>query len=637
MITVRMLGAAAVLLLGCGDSSPTTSDAESDAVVDVGTDGGCASDDACSDGLFCNGEERCAPDDPLAGVDGCIVGASPCASAFCDDSRDLCTETDCEQNADADGDGERSVACGGADCDDEDPNRFPGATEICDANDRDEDCDPTTFGFRDADNDAFPDALCCNVSDDGVRRCGDDCNDSRPNVNVAASEVCDGFDNDCDEQTDEGVLQRFYVDADGDTFGDETMPQIEACFAPMGYSAMGRDCDDGDEDRNPGRPELCDAAMVDENCDGTANPAMLCMCSGDISRMCSLPGACAAGTERCVAGSWGACSIAPVGETCNSFDDDCDGTVDEGVAVTCYVDDDDDGYPSGLDTAAYLRCPQPGRAAVGGCPVLFTNRVPFGADIDCDDTAASVNSGATEICDAAMVDENCDGMANPDPPCECSGTGTQACPLPGVCSSGTQTCVDGRWSACSILPTSEVCDGTDEDCDGAVDEGTTLCRGPDSYQVCAGGGCAVVGCVDGFGNCDGDITNGCEENLDTSVSACGSCGVSCVPGSECMSGVCSRPIGIAASYRSTCVLWSGGTVSCWGDNIHGQLGDGTQTNRASPVAVAGLTDAIAVEGGAGHFCAIRSGGTVVCWGDNGSGQLGDPSLPEARFRSRWRA
>ncbi len=61
---------------------------------------------------------------------------------------------------DADGDGVESVACGGADCDDKDPNRYPGNTEICDARGHDEDCDPRTVGSRDLDGDGYDSDEC---------------------------------------------------------------------------------------------------------------------------------------------------------------------------------------------------------------------------------------------------------------------------------------------------------------------------------------------------------------------------------------------------------------------------------------------------------------------------------------------
>ncbi len=73
----------------------------------------------------------------------------------------------------------------------------------------------------------------------------------------------------------------------------------------------------------------------------------------------------------------------------------------------------------------------------------------------------------------------------------------------------------------------------------------------------------------------------------------------------------------------TCALRTDGGVACWGRNTNGQLGDGTTTDRLSPVDVSGLTDVIDVSVGLKHACAVRSNGEVWCWGDNGAGQLGD--------------
>jgi len=86
---------------------------------------------------------------------------------------------------------------------------------------------------------------------------------------------------------------------------------------------------------------------------------------------------------------------------------------------------------------------------------------------------------------------------------------------------------------------------------------------------------------------------------------------------------------ITADAYHTCALISDGTVTCWGRNYYGQLGDGSNTNRNLPVAVAGgaLTDKTVTDitAGAYHTCALISDGTVTCWGDNYSGQLGDGS------------
>jgi len=82
-------------------------------------------------------------------------------------------------------------------------------------------------------------------------------------------------------------------------------------------------------------------------------------------------------------------------------------------------------------------------------------------------------------------------------------------------------------------------------------------------------------------------------------------------------------VAVAQGERHVCALGSGGTVSCFGANQRGQLGDGTTIDRSEPVAVQGLDDAVAVSAGLSHTCALRSGGTVDCWGNNFRGRLGD--------------
>src|SRR5439155_9939321 len=68
---------------------------------------------------------------------------------------------------------------------------------------------------------------------------------------------------------------------------------------------------------------------------------------------------------------------------------------------------------------------------------------------------------------------------------------------------------------------------------------------------------------------------------------------------------------------------AGGGLRCWGTNAYGELGDGTTTNSSTPVAVLGISSAIAVAAGDFHACAALSDGTVRCWGNNEFGQLGN--------------
>ncbi len=81
---------------------------------------------------------------------------------------------------------------------------------------------------------------------------------------------------------------------------------------------------------------------------------------------------------------------------------------------------------------------------------------------------------------------------------------------------------------------------------------------------------------------------------------------------------------IAVGGTHACVLTVTGGVQCWGENESGQLGDGTNSNTATPVNVAGLTSGVvAIASGASHSCALTGAGGVLCWGYNRNGQLGD--------------
>lgn len=76
-----------------------------------------------------------------------------------------------------------------------------------------------------------------------------------------------------------------------------------------------------------------------------------------------------------------------------------------------------------------------------------------------------------------------------------------------------------------------------------------------------------------------------------------------------------------------CVLFERGSVSCWGDNRHGQIGDGSDVERAVPIPVEGLLEpAVLLAAGGRHTCAAMESGAVNCWGDNQFGQVGDGSL-----------
>ncbi len=147
-------------------------------------------------------------------------------------------------------------------------------------------------------------------------------------------------------------------------------------------------------------------------------------------------------------------------EECDGWDNDCDGGVDEGFDV------DRDGYTTcGTDPEV------PGE--------LTATRV------DCDDMAPATFPGAGEACNG--IDDDCDGVI--DPGCSCEDGARRACGSAiGACLEGSQVCVRGAWGACEggvAAAGLDVCDGTDEDCDGTVDEDADCGMG----SVCVAGLC----------------------------------------------------------------------------------------------------------------------------------------------------
>ena len=82
-------------------------------------------------------------------------------------------------------------------------------------------------------------------------------------------------------------------------------------------------------------------------------------------------------------------------------------------------------------------------------------------------------------------------------------------------------------------------------------------------------------------------------------------------------------VDITTGSQLTCALHRDSTVSCWGHNNRGQLGNGTKINSSVPTKVLGIDDAVAIAAGSNYSCALHLDSTVSCWGDNYVGQLGD--------------
>ena len=99
---------------------------------------------------------------------------------------------------------------------------------------------------------------------------------------------------------------------------------------------------------------------------------------------------------------------------------------------------------------------------------------------------------------------------------------------------------------------------------------------------------------------------------------------------------------VSVGIDSACVLHSRGAVSCWGRNDVGQIGDGTTIRRLTPVRLSGISDAVDISVSSGsltvgaHACALRQDGSVSCWGGNNAGQLGDGTLADGLTPGRVR-
>jgi alpha-tubulin suppressor-like RCC1 family protein len=97
-----------------------------------------------------------------------------------------------------------------------------------------------------------------------------------------------------------------------------------------------------------------------------------------------------------------------------------------------------------------------------------------------------------------------------------------------------------------------------------------------------------------------------------------------------VTGLESGVISLAVGDYHVCALTAEGGVKCWGDNHLGQLGNGSNADQNTPVDVVGISSgAAAISAGWSHTCALMTGGTVKCWGANGSGELGNGSSQDS--------
>jgi hypothetical protein len=369
------------------------------------------------------------------------------------------------------------------DCDDDDDDdghdhhhgdHHPGGTEICDDG-IDQDCNGSDLecSGADVDNDG-----------DGYTENQGDCDDTNAAVNLAASELCDGVDNNCNGSIDEGLTQ-------------PTTCGLGQCGGSAGIET----CANGVWENDTCDPFAGAAAEtcnnIDDDCDGTVDEDLT------QSSTCGA-GVCSANTgiETCTAGAWGNDTCDPlagaIAEICNSIDDDCDGTVDEDLTreTTC------------------------GAGACSGNTGIETCTAGVWGIDTCDPLA-----GATaEICNNA--DDDCDGTVDEEL------TQSTACGE-GACSgnAGIKTCTAGVWGIDTCDPFGgaavETCNNADDDCDGTVDEeltqsttcGEGACSGNAGIKTCTAGvwgidtceplaGATAETCNNADDDCDGTVDDG---------------------------------------------------------------------------------------------------------------------------------
>ena len=314
------------------------------------------------------------------------------------------------------------TATEGGDCNDKNPQMFPGATEVC--NLKDDDCDEAidegaASGCQDAWVDGDGDgagtgvAICVCPGTPGYAPKGGDCDDAAPLVHPAALEVCNGVDDDCDETADElgaSGCEKWFADFDADGWGQALDSQC-ACGPDGQYTAsISGDCADGDPGVFPGKFEECD--LKDNNCNGQIDEGVKTTFYTDEDgdgwgASYNTKDACTAPAGYVLKG--GDCNdfnaqISPAkAEACDEIDNDCDGQVDEELPQSLvYVDLDGDGHGA-AGTLGISEClidtdgDGLGEVAPDGFSLL--------AD-DCNDSAALVFPAAPELCDGILNDCN---------------------------------------------------------------------------------------------------------------------------------------------------------------------------------------------------------------------------------------